>query len=208
MTCELGSWAPKVPLKYLQNSILIRLLEKVFKEPYSNNVCNHTFEKSYFLGYFKDTATVFAAPGQGRPRGQPPQGTKQARCPQSGCDKVRPEVPNRIDCTKHKHLQMLRLEDFYDDQLIVRKVQRMEKAAAQAAEDDDSEEDALPRGTQRNRPTQIDDDEDDDSVAEQEQRRRAITKIKRERQRSHSVHVARAAALEPDEEEVDAMDTD
>lgn len=179
----------------------------MFKEPYSNNVCNHTFEKSYFLEYFKDTATVFAAPGQGRPRGQPPQGTKQARCPQSGCEKVRPEVPNGIDCTKHKHLQMLRLEDFYDDQLIVRKVQRMEKAAAQAAEDDDSEEDARPRGTQRNRPTQID-DEDDESVAEQEQRRRTITNIKREGQRSHGIRLARAAALMPDEEEPDAMDTD
>ena len=102
---------------------------------------------------------------------------------------------------------MLRLEDFYDDQLIVRKVQRMEKAAAQAAEDDDSEEDARPRGTQRNRPTQID-DEDDESVAEQEQRRRTITNIKREGQRSHGVRLARAAALRPDEEEPDAMDTD
>ncbi|KAE9380231.1 hypothetical protein N431DRAFT_539897 [Stipitochalara longipes BDJ] len=160
---------------------------QIFKEPYSNNVCSHTFEKSFFEGYFEDTATTFTAAGQPRNRGQP-QGTRQTTCPQSGCDK------------------MLRLEDFYIDQLILRKVQRMEKQNAQAAEDDDDEGDSRPRGTQRNRPTQIDDDEDDDTITEQEQRRRTITKIKREREKSRGVSVARAASL--DGEEVDAMETD
>jgi hypothetical protein len=108
------------------------------------------------------------------------------------------------------NLQMLRLEDFFIDQLILRKIQRLEKQNAQAAEDDDDdddEEDSRPRGTQRNRPTQIDDDEDDDSDAEQEQRRRTFTKVKREREKSRGVSVARAASLR-DEEDVDAMDTD
>lgn len=100
---------------------------------------------------------------------------------------------------------MLRLEDFYIDQLILRKVQRMEKAAARVDEDDDSEEDAPPRGTQRNRPTQIDDD--DESADEQAERRKTFTKIKRERQKSRGLSIARDASLEPDEAEVDAMDT-
>jgi hypothetical protein len=68
---------------------------QVFKEPYSNNVCSHTFEKSAFLAYFNSSATVFAQPGQ-RGRGQQPQGPKRAKCPQSGCDKVSPGIVCRL----------------------------------------------------------------------------------------------------------------
>jgi E3 SUMO-protein ligase NSE2 len=65
---------------------------QTFKEPYSNNICRHTFEKSAFMEYFNSSATVFVAPGQPRSnRGQAPQGTRQAKCPQSGCEKVRSE---------------------------------------------------------------------------------------------------------------------
>jgi hypothetical protein len=94
------------------------------------------------------------------------------------------------------------LKDFYDDQLIIRKLQRIEKASAQADDDEDDEEDTRPRGTQRNRPTQIDDDSDN-SVDVQEERRKTIKKVKREKQ-----SLERAASSEPGEEEVDAMDTD
>lgn len=68
---------------------------QTFKEPYSNSVCSHTFEKSALLAYFNSSATVFAPPNQPRNRGQPPQGVKQAKCPQTGCEKVSSEVPKR-----------------------------------------------------------------------------------------------------------------
>jgi len=129
---------------------------------------------------------------------------RDARSP--GVTRYIPKNSNNV--ANVNNLQMLRLEDFYIDQLILRKIHRLEKQNAQAAEDDDDdEEDSRPRGTQRNRPTQIDDDEDDDSDAEQEQRRRTFTKVKREREKSRGVSVARAASLH-DEEDVDAMDTD
>jgi len=51
----------------------------------------------------------------------------------------------------------------------------MQKASAQVDDDDDDEDDARPRGTQRNRPTQIDDDSDE-SVNVQEERRKTIKK--------------------------------
>jgi hypothetical protein len=99
-------------------------------------------------------------------------------------------------------LQWFQLKDFFDDQLIIRKLQRMQKASAQVDDDDDDEDDARPRGTQRNRPTQIDDDSDE-SVNVQEERRNTIKKVKREKQ-----NLMKVASSEPGGEEVDAMDTD
>jgi hypothetical protein len=99
-------------------------------------------------------------------------------------------------------LQWFQLKDFFDDQLIIRKLQRMQKASAQVDDDDDDEDDARPRGTQRNRPTQIDDDSDE-SVNVQEERRKTIKKVKREKQ-----SLMKVASSVPGGEDVDAMDTD
>jgi E3 SUMO-protein ligase NSE2 len=99
-------------------------------------------------------------------------------------------------------LQWFQLKDFFDDQLIIRKLQRMQKASAQVDDDDDDEDDARPRGTQRNRPTQIDDDSDE-SVNVQEERRKTIKKVKREKQ-----SLMKVASSVPVGEDVDAMDTD
>jgi hypothetical protein len=106
-------------------------------------------------------------------------------------------------------MQMLTIKDFFDDQLVLRRVQRAEKEAARANDDEDDEEDMLPRGTQRNRPAQIDDEEDDSvDLDEYAERRKTITKIKRERQRSSGLGRARGVSSEPAEDEVEAMDTD
>ena len=78
----------------------------------------------------------------------------------------------------------------------------MQKASAQVDDDDDDDDDARPRGTQRNRPTQIDDDSDE-SVNVQEERRKTIKKVKREKQ-----SLMKVASSVPGGEDVDAMDTD
>jgi hypothetical protein len=59
---------------------------QIFREPYSNNVCNHTFEKEAITEYINSQGTVFHPPqrnGEARARGR-----KQANCPEAGCDKV------------------------------------------------------------------------------------------------------------------------
>lgn len=66
---------------------------QTFKEPYSNNVCSHTFEKFAFIDYFNGSAVHFPEPSQ-RGRGQQAtNGPKKAKCPQSGCEKVNPRSP-------------------------------------------------------------------------------------------------------------------
>lgn len=62
---------------------------QVFKEPYSNDICNHTFEKEAILNYLAENGTVFA-PSSQRPRGPrgAPLGPKQVKCPQVGCEAV------------------------------------------------------------------------------------------------------------------------
>jgi len=62
---------------------------QMFKEPYSNNVCKHTFEKSAILDYHRENAVAFMPPSQrGRGQRQHAQGPKQVKCPQTGCDAV------------------------------------------------------------------------------------------------------------------------
>jgi hypothetical protein len=101
---------------------------------------------------------------------------------------------------------MLELKDFYDDQLVLRRVQRAEKEAARVNDDED-EEDLPPRGTQRNRPTQIDEEDDNVDIDDETKRRNTITRVKREKQQSRGLSLARAASSEPGDE-VEAMDTD
>ncbi|KAI9742978.1 MAG: hypothetical protein M1818_003273 [Claussenomyces sp. TS43310] len=96
---------------------------QTFREPYSNRICNHTFEKSAIIAFHRENAAALPDASQGGRRGRQPQGPKVLRCPQHGCE------------------AMLELKDFYDDQMILRQVKRA--AAAQAAaemEDDDMEE--------------------------------------------------------------------
>ena len=58
-----------------------------FKEPYSNTVCNHTFEKSAITDYYRQNGVhIQAFDARGRPAGLP--GAKKVTCPQSGCNKV------------------------------------------------------------------------------------------------------------------------
>ena len=94
---------------------------------------------------------------------------------------------------------MLQLEDFHIDQLVLRKVQRAEREAAGGAiddDDDDDDDDVRPRGTQRNRPTQIDDDDDTVDI---EERRKSIKRVKREKRENRGMSAARVASPDPDE---------
>ncbi len=52
-----------------------------FEEPYSTDICPHTFEKSAIIEFGRVGATSFV--GQNGQRGEP-----RFKCPQTGCDKV------------------------------------------------------------------------------------------------------------------------
>jgi hypothetical protein len=102
--------------------------------------------------------------------------------------------------------QMLTINDFYDDALMVRKVKRAQKAAAREDEDDDDAEDTAPRGTQRNRPEKIGSDDDDEmDVDENEIRNRRLEKFKRESTRGLSMAPNHARA-ESESGDVEFMD--
>lgn len=60
---------------------------QMFVEPYSNTVCKHTFEKAAIIAYHHDNAVAFAQPGQRRGH-RAPEGPKQVKCPQLGCEAV------------------------------------------------------------------------------------------------------------------------
>lgn len=71
------------------SSLKCPLTLKTFKEPYSNHVCKHTFEKSAILDYHRSNAVAFADPSQpSSRRGARPQGPKRVKCPERGCDAV------------------------------------------------------------------------------------------------------------------------
>jgi hypothetical protein len=102
---------------------------------------------------------------------------------------------------------MLQLDDFHIDNVLLRQVKQAARQAARDLEDDDDDDDSAPRGTQRNRPTEID---EGDSVDVEEERRQTIAKVKREHQQSRGPSVApgRVSSSEPGEDEVEAMDTE
>lgn len=61
---------------------------QLFVEPYSNNVCKHSFEKEAIISYHRDNAVAFIQASQRRgPRPQG-QGPRQVNCPALGCDAV------------------------------------------------------------------------------------------------------------------------
>ncbi|KUJ12282.1 uncharacterized protein LY89DRAFT_652687 [Mollisia scopiformis] len=155
-----------------------------FEVPYSNNKCPHTFEKTAIVDYINVQGTTFVeANGQ--------RGVKKANCPQSGCDK------------------MLSLDDFYEDRIILRQVQRAKNANARQDYDDDDDDDgedhAAPRGTQRNRPERIDSDDDTMDVDEGTARKN-LAKFKREQTRGLSIAPSHAAAESSEDEEIEVMD--
>jgi hypothetical protein len=65
------------------SSLKCPLTLRTFVEPYSNNICRHTFEKSAILEMHHMSAVAFQAPGQRRG-----QGPKKLQCPQAGCNAV------------------------------------------------------------------------------------------------------------------------
>ena len=101
---------------------------------------------------------------------------------------------------------MLKLDDFHIDTVLLRQVKQAARQAAREEEEEDDEP-AL-RGTQRNRPADV--DEEVDSVDVEENRRKPIATIKRERQQSRGPRVApdRVSSSEPGEDEIEAMDTE
>jgi hypothetical protein len=172
---------------------------KTFEQPYSNNICKHTFEKFAIIEYINHQGVMFHASQTARAARTATH--KQAKCPQAGCEKVRFNLVNIMFFANHE--QMLALKDFYDDSLLLRQIQRIKQKASQDYDDDDPDEEA-PRGTQRNRPEQIDDDDDSDGVDVDETAGSAkLAKIKRERHQSrgHSTGPSRGRFSEPDDDE-------
>lgn len=71
------------------SSLKCPLTLMTFKEPYSNRICKHTFEKSAILEFHMKNAVSFVDPSQAGRRGRNvPQGPKQLKCPAQGCDAV------------------------------------------------------------------------------------------------------------------------
>ncbi|KAF6833603.1 hypothetical protein CPLU01_05479 [Colletotrichum plurivorum] len=109
-----------------------------YKHPYSNRMCNHTYEKQWIVEMLQK------APG------------RRAECVVAGCSKE------------------FGLDDFYDDQLILRKMERakeqeraQQEASSSADENDDEDQ---PRGVKREKRLQgskrrrvetLDDDDDE-----------------------------------------------
>ena len=60
---------------------------QMFVEPYSNNICSHSFEKSAIIAYHYENGVAFAPPNQRRGQ-RTAEGPKQVKCPSVGCDAV------------------------------------------------------------------------------------------------------------------------
>lgn len=102
---------------------------------------------------------------------------------------------------------MLEADDFHLDNVLLRQIKQAARQAARDQEDDD-DDDPAPRGTQRNRPAEI--DEEGDSVDVEEERRQTISRVKRERQQSRGLSLAPAhdESPSPGLDETEAMETD
>lgn len=61
---------------------------QIFVEPYSNNVCKHSFEKEAIIAYHRENGVAFVPSSQRRGARPTPQGPKQVKCPALGCDAV------------------------------------------------------------------------------------------------------------------------
>jgi hypothetical protein len=74
------------------SSLKCPLTLQTFTEPYSNNKCKHTFEKSAILEFHRTNAVAFPDPSQRQRSRAGPQGPKLLKCPERGCDAVRISV--------------------------------------------------------------------------------------------------------------------
>lgn len=90
-----------------------------FEEPLSSKKCPHTFEKTAILGYIRRSQ-------QRNPRGKP-----YVQCPVPGCQEQLTEA------------------DTHSDQVLARKIKRLQAAKKAAEEGEDDDDDAHPDGTQR-----------------------------------------------------------
>lgn len=173
------------------SSLKCPLTLQTFKEPYSNKKCKHTFEKSAILQFHRENAVSFVDPSQGGRRGRGvPAGPRQLKCPQHGCDAVSRHI--KFKKTRSNTFQMLEIQDFYFDQLVLRQVRRQEAQAAADLEDDGI--DIVP-ATQRNRPQDI----------PEEEQRRAVKQERMSRGPSRA-HVASTPVSEEDDPEPIDMD--
>ncbi|TEY46981.1 hypothetical protein BOTCAL_0309g00100 [Botryotinia calthae] len=115
----------------------------IFRFPYTNNKCNHSFEKEAIIEYHGKNAT-----NQG--------GQRVVKCPAIGCE------------------NLISMKDMYDDQLVLRQVRR---AMQRERGDDSDDDDDASRGTQRNRPEELNDESTFLDVDDEDRRR----SVKRER---------------------------
>ncbi|TVY84540.1 E3 SUMO-protein ligase nse2 [Lachnellula suecica] len=169
---EVDSSDDDVVIERATTNLKCALTLQYFKEPYTNSVCNHTFEKHAIVEYHNNNGSRFGP------------GPKVVKCPQTGCER------------------MLELKDFYLDELILRKVERAKRLEEQGDDDSSDEDDDIrPRGTQKNRPASINSDDDMDIDADEDQKQR-IARVKRERQKSRGLSMAPGGSAEIDEDEV------
>lgn len=110
-------------------SLKCPLTLQIFKEPYSNKVCQHTFEKYAIVEYYNKNAAGEMQASQARRRPEP-IGPKTIECPVAGCS------------------ERLQLADFYEDQFMLRKIKRLEaengndnEESRMQEDDGDSDED-------------------------------------------------------------------
>ncbi|KAH9214112.1 zinc-finger of the MIZ type in Nse subunit-domain-containing protein [Leptodontidium sp. 2 PMI_412] len=156
-------------------SLKCPLTLQYFKNPVTNNKCKHTIDREALEGYHRTEGRLYQGSHNNR---------KVAKCPQTGCD------------------TMVAMEDYVKDELMARKVERAIRRERDLDNDDDDADDGLPRGSQRNRPEEIDDDDDIKDVDEESKRAKAA-RIKRERARSRGLSMAPsqpAASMDSDEE--------
>lgn len=105
-------------------SLKCPLTLQILKEPFSNTTCPHTFEKYAITEYYNENARA-EVQATGRRRAEP-VGPKTITCPVPGC------------------VARLDIKDFFDDQILLRKVKRMQAAAARENDETmvDGDEDA------------------------------------------------------------------
>nr|POF20127.1 e3 sumo-protein ligase nse2 [Quercus suber] len=134
-----------------------------FKTPLTSKKCPHSFEKDAITQMIRASSNRIG--GHEVQRGLTVGGVQAVMCPVPGCG------------------EMLTADDLHEDQVIKRKIQRLQRAKEiMEADDDDEEDDGVPGGSQRN-ATILDDDDDDDVVDETDSdvRPQVQTKMKQEK---------------------------
>nr|POE75542.1 e3 sumo-protein ligase nse2 [Quercus suber] len=111
-----------------------------FKTPLTSKKCPHSFEKDAITQMIRASSNRIG--GQEVQRGVIVGGVQAVMCPVPGCG------------------EMLTVDDLHEDQVIKRKIQRLQRAKEMMEAEDDDDEDGAPSGTQRN-ATILDDDGDD-----------------------------------------------